>query len=215
MKRVLRWSLIGLVVIIVLAVVGLLSLDSIARSMAQKRIQNETGLTTEIGELHVGLADQTVTVKKFKMLNSAEFGGSTFIDLPELQLSCDWQALRDHHLHVRLLKLNLAQLHVIQNKDGKYNADIVPQKTSTPSNHPNPPSQNGSREKFNFDGIDEMIISIGELQFTCEPNPERSFDKKMGLKDQKFTNIKTDQQFQSVAMALALKAGVLGDLISQ
>src|SRR5581483_8898593 len=142
MKKMLRWSLIALVIIVVLAIIGVLSLDSIARSIAQKQIESETGCHTEIGELHVDLIGQTVTVKNFKMLNSAEFGGSTFVDLPELQLSCDWQALRENHLHVRVLKLNLAQLHVIQNKDGKYNADILPRKTPTQSTTPSEPRNN-------------------------------------------------------------------------
>ena len=62
MKKFLRWALYIFLVLVVLGVIAFLSLDTIAKSMAQKRIQEQTGMKAEIGKFHLGLKDQTVHI---------------------------------------------------------------------------------------------------------------------------------------------------------
>src|SRR4051794_7978843 len=85
-KRLFRWALYLFIIFIVLVVAGVLLLDRIAREIAESRIRAETGMGVKIGKLSIGLLTPTVTIENFKMYNTAEFGGSQCLDIPELHV---------------------------------------------------------------------------------------------------------------------------------
>ena len=130
MKRVLRWFIYICLGLIVLVAIGILCLDIIARSVAEKRIKAETGMDAQIGKLQVSLRSQTLHIENLKLINPPEFGGKTFVDMPELHVELDTDALRNNQLHLRLVRLNLAHVHVVENAAGKKNTDVF-EKTGT------------------------------------------------------------------------------------
>ena len=71
MKTILKWFF-GLVLLVgVLAVVLLLSLDTILRVVAENRIRAQTGMDAEIGKFHLGLAGAGGDHRKPAALQSA------------------------------------------------------------------------------------------------------------------------------------------------
>src|SRR5688500_11541421 len=104
MKRALRWFIYILLLLIVLVVIGLYSINPIAKSLAEKRLKEETGMEAKIGKFELGLRSQTLRISNLKLTNPPEFGGSTFVFIPELFVELDAEALRNNKLHLRNLR---------------------------------------------------------------------------------------------------------------
>src|SRR5205809_632751 len=103
MKKLFRWLFRLLLVLVLLVVVLILFLDPIAKSLAERQIRVQTGLEARIGRLSIGLRKPTLALENFKLVNSDEFGGTTFIDVPALDVQYDLAALRSKKVHLNLV----------------------------------------------------------------------------------------------------------------
>src|SRR5262245_39430130 len=119
MKKLFKWVVRLVVVLVVLIVLLIVFLDPIAKAVAERRIRDHTGLPVKIGKLSIGLKQPTLSIQNFKLGNSPDFGGSTFIEIPLLRFQYDLPALRSRRIHLNTVLLNLGELHIVQNKDGK------------------------------------------------------------------------------------------------
>src|ERR1043166_1568998 len=155
MKKLLKWLFRLFLVLVLLLALLILFLDPIAKSLAERQIRRLTGLEAVIGGLSIGLLHPTLSVQNFKLFNSDDFGGSTFIDIPALQVEYDLQAIRLKKIHFNLARLNLGELHIVQNKDGKTNLQALQdrQKFQSPS-----PTFGGAKAEFG--GIDTLKLTI-------------------------------------------------------
>ena len=203
-RRVIRWGFYLLILALVLIVALVLCIDTLVRSVAESRIRSQTGLDVKIGKFAVGLSSPMITIEDFKLFNTAEFGGGEFVQMPELHLEYDRTALRAGHLHLKLVRLNLSEINVIENKDGVTNVDDLKKRQGTTSSGG---STNQTQSRFIFDGIDTLNLSIGKARFTSAKRPSQNRDVPFGIKNQIFTNVKTERDLETVAATIALKAG--------
>ena len=203
----------GIIAIIVLVVAAVLSVDTIARTVAERRIRAETGMQTSIEKLTIGFASSSVQITNFVLKNPTEFGGGTFFEMPELYLDYDRDALRLGRLHLRSVRLNLQKVHVVENRDGKSNLDAM-QKRSKQDSLPSQtiPQTNPASPAFGFDGIDRLTVSIGTIEFTSSKNPEKNMVQNFAVTNEVFNNLKTELDFQTAGIVLILKAGLSGAL---
>src|SRR6266487_4481807 len=111
MKRIFKWFFRLLLVLVLLLALLILLLDPLAKSLLEKQIRKQTGLDVKIGRVTMGLKRPTLSIDHFTLLNSAEFGGSTFLAIPELLAQYDLAALRSGKIHLNLARINLAELH--------------------------------------------------------------------------------------------------------
>src|SRR4051812_1971403 len=125
MKMLFRWAFRIFILLVVLLVAGILLLDTIARSIAENRIRNKTGMDVKMGSLSLGLLSPVITIENFKLYNTAEFGGSPFVEVPELHVEYDRSALFSRKLHCKLVRFNVAEVNVVQRKDGKTNIQAL------------------------------------------------------------------------------------------
>ena len=94
MKKALRWCIYIFLVLIVLVVIGIFSINPIAKYTAEKRLKAETGMDAEIGKFELGIRAKTVRITDLKLTNPPEFGGSTFVLIPELFIELNAEACR-------------------------------------------------------------------------------------------------------------------------
>jgi len=125
MKRIFKW-LLGLflaavALIIVGVIVLILSYNSILRAAIERQIRAQTGMDVEIGRVKLGLLPPTLEIQNFKLYNTASFGGTPFLDIPEIHAECDRAALARHEIHVTLLRFNLGELDIVKNQAGQTN----------------------------------------------------------------------------------------------
>ena len=218
MKRVLRWCIYVLVALIALLVILILSIDTVARNVAEKRITAETGMETHIGSFHLSLRDRSVRIEGLRIMNSAEFGGDTFVHIPELYVEVDPEALREQNkVHMKTVRVNVAEMHVVENKDGKKNTDVFQKHGETspkePSSKPKQDQTKNSPAQVEFGGIDLLDVSLGHVKYTNERYPVQSFDRDIGITNRVFTNLKTQKELQTASVILAMQAGL--NLFSQ
>src|SRR5688572_17131774 len=117
MKKVLRWFIFLLVVFIALAIALIFSINPIAKSVAQKRIEAEIGMETKIGGFDIDLTRRSIHIEDFQLINPPEFGGGTFLSLPDLYVEVDADKVREtQKIHLKSVRINLAELHIVEDK---------------------------------------------------------------------------------------------------
>jgi uncharacterized protein involved in outer membrane biogenesis len=206
MRRFLRWLcriVLALVILaVIVAVAGILLADTIAREILISRLRSETGMEAKIRAVHVGLLSPTVSIEGIKLYNTAEFGGSVCLDLPELHIEYDAAALRSRQLHLTLLRLDLAELSVVLDKQGRMNFDTLREKSQKSS------PQKKQAGSFKFTGIDTLNITrLGKFRRSdLASGREEVID--FGLKNQILRHVKTAADLAPLGLAAVLHGKV-------
>ncbi len=210
MKTLFRWiirlSVTLFFVAIVVAVIGVLLKDEITKSLAERNLRNNTGMDAKIESMEVGLATPTVSIEGLKIYNTADFGGGTFLEMPELRVEYMPEAIRDGKLRFKTVRLNLSEVHIVRNKSGKTNIELMQKETrkkaagqKSTSNVPG----------INFGGIDTIYLTIGRVRITDEMNPRNNEVINLGVKDQVGRNLKTEADverwFNGVMLTVAVR----------
>lgn len=209
MKFLFRWAFRLFILLLVLVVAGILLLDSIVKAVAEYRIERQTGLDVKIGKMEVGILNPKVTIENFIIYNSAEFGGSPLINMPELHVEYDRNALLSNKLHCKLVRLNLAQVNVVENKNGKTNLELL-QKRIEQTAPPISTNQN-SRAGMQFTGIDTLNLTLGKATFLRMKQPDKVDEIKMEIHNQVLTNVHSTHDLAGVLLFIALKNGGTAD----
>jgi hypothetical protein len=210
MKFLFRWAFRLFLICVVLIVALVLVKDALLKSFAEQRIRSETGLDARIGKLEAGLLSPSLTIENLKIYNTAEYGGSPLIDLPELHLEGYGGSLALHKLHFKLVRLHVNEVNIVENKEGRTNIvrflEELEKITST--NRPG-----ASAFGWEFTGIDTLNLSLGKLKYLSMKKPGKATDVDIGLKNEIITNVKSTAELSSVILSAALRKGItiLGD----
>ncbi len=197
-KFVMRWAFRLLILTIVLVVALLLLKDGLVKGLAENRLRAETGMDVRIGRFEIALFSPTVTIQDFKVFNRPEFGGGVFVDMPELHVEYDRGACLKRELHLRLLRLNLTEVNIVEARDGRTNLEnlLALQKQRATSNVPG----------LQFTGIDTVNMTIGSLKFMDMDNPNRKpREVKVNFNNRILTNVRTGADLAGVISEVALK----------
>jgi uncharacterized protein involved in outer membrane biogenesis len=212
MKTILKWLAGITLVLIALAVVFLLSLDTILRVTAENRIRAQTGMDAEIGKFHVGLLEPVMTIKDLKIHNPPAFGGTPFLTIPEIHIEYDREALLKNQLHFTLVRFNLAELVIVKNEAGQTNLFALGVGVPLASK----PAPDGGkadlkifkqRTGMDFAGIDALNVSIGTARFIDLKNPANNREQKFGIDNLVFKNIKSPADLTGLTLMVALRGG--------
>jgi len=204
-------SLVTLAVILLIAAV--LLKDSIVKEIIQSRIHRATGMDAQIGQVDVSFLTPMMTIDNLKLYNSPDFGGSLCLNMPELHVEYDAKAAREGKVRLSLMRLNVSEIDVVQDKKGRINFDAVAQKAAAETNSP-------SHHKAVFAGIDTLNLSVGTVRWkSMATGRERVY--QIGIKDQVFHGIKSEADLAAmVALASVTNSNwnmsdVLGNLLGR
>jgi len=127
-KWLFRLVFAAVALVVIAAAIALLSYNSILRNAIEYSIRAQTGMDAEIGRFHCSLFEPVIEIQNLEIYNPASFGGAPFLNIPELHIEYDRSALLKRHVHVTLMRLNLAELDVVKNQRGQLNVlALVPQ----------------------------------------------------------------------------------------
>ena len=200
MKRLLKWLFI-LATIAVAAIVGLLlSKDAILKAAVEQQIHAQTGMDAKIGRLSLGLLSPVVTIENLTLHNTAEFGGTPFLDIRELHLEYDRDSLAQRKLKIKLLRLNLEELTVVRNPNGTTNIAAL----NTPS------KPNKLAGDIEFSGVAVLNLSLGKVQLIDLKEPRNNRIRNVNLQNQVFHNVRTPGDFYGVLILLWMRSGGSG-----
>ena len=160
MKRIFKW-LIGLflaaVALVVIAVIVLaLSYNSILRAVIERQIRAQTGMDVEIGSMKIALISPTVEIQNIKIHNSRDFGGTPFLNIPEIHVEYDRAALARRELHLTLVRFNLGELDIVKNQAGQTKFSCLP--SSCPPKNPARPATRWRISRNNLATISPALI---------------------------------------------------------
>jgi uncharacterized protein involved in outer membrane biogenesis len=204
MTRPVRWLLRIVLALFILGVVAVVAavllLDTIIRDVLVSRMREATGMEVKIESVHIGLRSPTMTIKGFKLYNTAAFGGSLCLDMPELHVEYDRSALRAGAIHLPLMRLNLAQIELVEDKKGRSNFEAMDTQS---------PSHTNSLSGFEFTGIDTLCLSLGRLHISNLRSKEEDV-VDFGITNQIFHNVKSDADLTGVAALMAMRGSSSG-----
>lgn len=202
----LKWLLRLAILAVVLLVVVLLSYNSILRIVIEHRIRAQTGMDAEIGRFSMSLVEPSITITGFKLFNPPDFGGTLFLDIPEIHVEYDRAALARSDLHITLLRLNLGELNIVKNQAGKTNIfspGAMPKARKSGSKGKSFTAQTGLK----FKGIDVLNVSIGQAQFIDLNNQRNNRTQEIGIENCVMKNVRTPADLDGLALLIALRAG--------
>jgi len=202
MRWLFRWLFRLLILLVVLVVAAILLLDTITREILQSRIQRETGLETRIGRMRVGLLDPHLTIEHLVIYNSAEFGGSPLVDMPELHIECDRSPLFHANFHFKLIRLNLARLNVVEDAKGRKNLDLLDQQLAKNGDVTFLPKKNKGTNTHDFPRIDTLNLTLGRATYLNLNNPAKVTELKFDIQNQVYTSVQSEAQLQNILLVV-------------
>lgn len=124
---------------VVAVVVFLLTYNTILKYYMERNIREQTGMEAQIGHLHVSLTEPTIEIQNLQLYNTTEFGGAPFMNIPEIHVEYDLQALENRKIHVTLMRLKFAELDIVKNQSGQLNV-LAAAGEATPQSRPAAPA---------------------------------------------------------------------------
>lgn len=210
MKTILKWFFALVLLLVVLAVVLLLSLDTILRVTAENRIRAQTGMDAEIGKFHLGLLEPVVSIRDFKVYNPPEFGGTPFLNIPEIHVEYDREALLRKKIRLTLMRFNLGELDIVKNEAGKTNLfflGVALPKKGAASGGNQQLKEFKARTGLDFQGIDALNVSVGTARFIDLKDPRNNREQKIGIDNLVMKNVKTPADLAGLMVLVALRGG--------
>jgi hypothetical protein len=207
MKWLFKWLFRLFLLAVVLIVILLLSLNSILRVWVEHRIRAQTGMDAEIGRFSLGLTEPTVTIQNFKLYNPPSFGGTLFLDIPEIHVEYDRAALvARHEIHITLLRFNLGELDIVKNEAGRTNifsmATAAAKKTGGDS-----ATEFARQTGLEFTGIDVLNVSVGTAKFIDLKDQRQNREQKIGLENCVIKNVKSRTDLAGLGVLITLRGG--------
>ena len=208
MKFIFKWLFrLGLLAIL-LVVVLVLSLDTILRVVAQHNIRTQTGMDAEIGSFHLGLVEPVVHLENLRIHNPPDFGGTLFLNIPEIHAEYDRTALAKGKIHVTLLRFNLGEVDIVRNEQGRTNLFALG--VALPAK---PPANRAATAEFqhrtglNFQQIDVLNISVGTMKFIDLKDQRNNRGQKLGIENFVVKNVTNTANLAGLATLGALRGG--------
>jgi len=199
MKWLFKWIFRLVLLVIVLVVVLALSKDAILKWLVEQQIRSQTGMDVKIGRFSVGVLSPVVNIENFKLYNPPEFGGTPFLDIPELHVEYNRFALAGRKLHLTLLRLNVAELNVVRNDAGHTNLTNLRWKATSRGS--------GRRDEILFPVIDVLNLSVGKARFMDLKNPKHNREYRPNLQNQIFKDVKSEDDVKGILFMIWLRSG--------
>ncbi len=192
---------LGLAVVIV----GFLSFDWWVKTALTTAVSRQTGCSLQIERLQLGLRDGTLRVQGLTLGNPPGFGDLPLVSLPELYLAYDLAAARTNALRFHEVRLNLAQLSLVVDAQGRTNvAEIVARldRAGLGTQQPVPTNLLGG---MSFAGIGRLQVSLGSVRYADLRAPAADRSLELGITNRMLTNVVSAAQLLPLGLEVMFK----------
>ena len=200
MRFLARWIFRLLILIIVLAVAAVLLMDTCAKALMEARIRSQSGMDVRIGRVEIGLVSPTFRMEGFKLYNPAEFGGSVLMEIPELYMEYDRDAASRQELHFKLVRLNISQINVVRNAQGRTNLEGLQAVQAQQAG-------GNAAAGVDFKGIDQLSLTLGKMGLIDLRDPKQNRELVFGVKDEVVPRVRSLADFMPLMVKIAMRQG--------
>ena len=117
-----------LIIIFAIFIVALMiGKNFIVKAAVESGVKIVTGLPLHIGSLSIGISKTLINIRNLKLYNPSSFSDSLMIHMPEIYVDYELSPLFHNKVHITSMAINLAELVVIKDKDGKVNVNALKQ----------------------------------------------------------------------------------------
>jgi uncharacterized protein involved in outer membrane biogenesis len=189
-----------ILVVVVLAALAIAK-NGVTQAVLTSAISSAANVPARIGSVNLSFLSASIRIKNFKLANPAGFPEKIMLDIPQIFIDFNPGALLKGRAHFQEVKLDLKELVVIKNKDGKTNVEAVkPSKQEKKEADQKAKSAGGGKATKLH--IDKLSLSIGRVVYKDyssggEPATE-IFD--INIKDREFRDIDNPAQVVSLVM---------------
>ena len=206
LRRFLRWLAIILCALGAIVTALFLARDFLIRSLAERHLRQQTDLETKISRCELKLASGTLKVNGLRIFNPPEFGGLALIEIPEIFIQLDARHSSARTLRLKLLRLNVAEMNVVRNKDGRLNLDCVERVAKAVIG--------SGRSGTKFGGIEQILLSVERASYRDLQDTSQSRVFQLGIKDELMENITSAEDasrwFSSLLLRTILREAFSG-----
>jgi len=210
-----KFKKIGIIVLIVLIAVGLIK-NTLIKTVVTVAASEVVGAPVHIDSLAVGIFKHSIQIKGFKLYNPSGFPREPMMDIPQIRVDYSLLDLFKGKLHCPLLILDLKEMVVVKDREGKLNVDAL--KVTQKSQEPAKKEEATKPSKDMAIRIDEAHLNLGQVvvkDYTKgEPPSIQAYDS--GVYNKVFKDINSAEQFAALIMVQAMgptalrSAGIYG-----
>lgn len=167
---------IVLLLCIVALIIGVLFLvkDRMVSGMLVSGVRKAAGLDLRIGTVDVGLLNTSLLVRDAQLLNPHGFPEPMMVRIPELYVDYDIRSLLTERVHLRELRIDLAEVTVITSGAGAVNIDDL--RTPFSSQSPGSGSRTQDLPQILIDAADIQVGSVVFKDYTHSPPRIETFE---------------------------------------
>lgn len=198
---------IFVVLIVVLAILLSISVfkDQLIRSTVATTATNILGAPVRINSFSLSLFKQAVSIGGLKISNPKGFPEGTLVDITKIAVACDLAALVKKELHLKHVEIDIKEIGIIRNKEGKLNVEALKVTEKKPAEKPaekeeKPAEQIPMR-------IDTLKLNVGNIIYKDyskgEPPVVHVYDS--GIHGKTYTNITSANQLVALILSESLK----------
>jgi hypothetical protein len=159
----------------------------------------------------VDLLSGRVRFEGLKIFNPTEFGSSAFIHFEELHVEADRAALKQRRLQFRMLLINLAELNIVEDKQGRLNFQSIKEQIDRKQKESKPgksKTDDKTELPLEFGGIDKLTLTLGKLRKINLNYPDKPVETDLGVRAEVMTDIKDKEDFQNKVLPVLLRGGI-------
>jgi hypothetical protein len=206
----------GVAVLLTLLLVGLLSFDWIVKRTIQSRVNASGVAEVEIGSLNIGLFSPHLEVRDLKVFGQSQFGGVQLLDLPELRVEYDREALKLQELKFRLVRIRMNELTLMDGFSGGQTnmfqrmqgySELVVAYTNRIGELTNRIDLDRAQRVGNmtFRGIERLELTLGRVRFVDVKDPLSEKMAALNINRRVMTNIADLPGLAPLAMELLVR----------
>ncbi len=146
-----------LLMLALIALIVVLGRNALATLAVRASVRSIAGMPVEFRSLDMGLVNQRLRIRGLRVFNPPEFHREVLAEIPEVDVTYDFQALLQGRFHVRRAVLRIDRIGVVRNEQGRTNLQYLQERVTPPQGGSSLPR---AAEWFL---IDRMVLSIGTV----------------------------------------------------
>ncbi len=204
MKKLITVAIVVIAVMVAASVVK----DVAIKTAVEKGAEMVTGLRLTMSGFSAGILRSIVNIRGLKLYNPKGFTDPVMVNMPEIYVAYDLPAILGGTIHLKEVRINLAEFVVIKNKNGSLNLDSLKALTAQKQGKP-VEDKSGKPMKMK---IDLLKLKIGKAVYKDYSGQTPSIKEFNINIDDTYTNIDNPNTLVSLIVVKALGGTAIANL---
>ena len=198
MRKLFKWAIRIVLLLIVVVVLAAVFRDDIIKFVTEWQLRQETGMETSIGKMQVGIGSPFIRIEKLRLKNTREFGGATFVNIPEIYVEYDRDALVGGKFHATVARFNMSDVNIVRNPAGRTNIYAL-------AEHIEKTRRKKKTKAPEFNKIDTLTLTLGTARYYDMKTPANNFEFKFFIQNETVKNVKSERDLNGIILLAVIR----------